>query len=127
MSDTSFIVYDPCDGDNPTIALRADSITIGYLWEPATFRLNGIDEGNPTLIRATFSCDSGDQEFTLKVTLLEESNGLSRWDWAWDACGWAEDRSWLMVPTANAHRFPTIEHPCRESKELEYEFLDVPF
>jgi hypothetical protein len=128
MTDTSFIVYDPCDGDNSTISLHGDSITIGYLWEPQSFRIDSIETGTSTLIHgSTPWCDSPEEGLTMNVTVLEESTGLSRWEWSWNACGWTEDRAWLMVPTVNAHRFPRIVHPCRESKELEFEFLEPPF
>jgi hypothetical protein len=131
MTDTAFVVYDRCDGATPTIAIGRDTLAVNFVWEaehfvrPVITRL--ADDRFRIDAELTYPCDSAPTPTRFDITVLDWTTGLSTVHWQWQGCGAGDDRTWLMVPSANTPSFATIERVCRENKLLEHEFLEPPF
>lgn len=132
MTDTSFIIYDPCDGRNPEIIIGDDSVTVVGTLESETHVLDALHRDDKfhagiQMLTPTYE----DSVWNMRMILLDFASGLSLWNWYAATLSIRytdphENDQILMIPADHAHLLPLIKHPCSEFKEIEYQFLNPP-
>lgn len=114
--ENGYLIYEPCDGETPTISLNNDSIYIKWQIEPAfkfyrdkftlitgkkSFRMDAYDKQNNTT-------------FDVVAKIVDSKNGLVLWEF--------NDEKWLMTPIENIEKFRHIKNNCPNFKRGELHF-----
>ncbi|MDB5034696.1 MAG: hypothetical protein JWQ98_1937 [Chlorobi bacterium] len=131
MSDTAFVLYHPCDGNNETIVLTADRLTFGWRLEAEVALLRAVSVPSDTtatvFLKLTDCADDPGAFNTIDVRILDRATGLAIWHWGFGSCAEGRGRTWLMIPSERIDRFPKVDNPCPDMKLPELAFRPIPY
>jgi hypothetical protein len=119
-----YLIYDPCDGSNPSISIKNGTITV-YWWL----------EGNIKMEITKMDEKKGHQGFTIyarndykdgkfDVKIVDADRKLVLWDFIlYKGDTKSTFFSWIMTNEKFSERFRKVDNPCPENKIPEKKFL----
>ena len=113
-----YLIYDPCDGSNPTIKFDKGYLVINSTLESDKFSFEKFTRitGNKS-----FRLDAYNKEnktwFEIKAKIIDNKNGIVLWE--------LSNVKWLMTPIENRDKFRQIKNNCPREKKSELKFLPV--
>lgn len=125
-----YLVYDPCDGNTPTIIIDKDNITIySQIDQPDVLSIDKftrLKDNKAFYLRATNHNLSAE----ILSTIVDAKRKLVLWqiDLSWNGNQSAKSQMrMVMSPEPYAKTFRVLKHPCKNVKEAEKAFLPVEY
>ena len=113
-----YLIYDPCDGETPTIKLNKGYLHVKPQIEPETvFTINKFTraKNNKGLIIDVYA--GNDEEIpSVYAEIIDSQNGLVLWK--------IGDEKLIMTPLENSVNFRKIKNNCPDYKRSELEFIN---
>ncbi len=126
-SETGYVVYEPCDGNTPTVDFDSLQIKISTrIEEPIVLKMGNFHKLN----KDQFYTESEDGKLTVKMSLVKPELNLWLFEWSmtWPPlAGGTESFRWIMTTKANSKKFPVVKNPCPTQKIHEKQFLPIEF
>ena len=114
-----YLIYDPCEGNPPTISIEDGRIIIDYnVEEPLSYSIEKITrlKGNKAVFISCFR-EADNKQIDIECKIFDTKNGLVCWEF--------EGHKWYMTPYENSNSFRQIINNCPLNKKKELTFIKI--